>query len=69
MVNIQEVPSGGWYVEEVSAEEGMKKSAVVARALELAREGREEDLLREGYQGMAEHDLELRCTKSSSTSR
>jgi predicted transcriptional regulator len=52
-------PELGRYVEEVSAELGVKKSAVVERALEADRECREEDLLREGYEEMAEHDLAL----------
>ncbi len=52
-------PELGRYVEEVSAELGMKKSAVVERALEADRERREEDLLREGYEEMAAHDLAL----------
>ena len=52
-------PEMGRYVEELSAELGVKKSAVVERALELDRERRMEDLLREGYQERAEHDLAL----------
>jgi predicted transcriptional regulator len=52
-------PELGQYVEEVSAELGMKKSAVVERALEADRERRELDLLRQGYEEMAEHDLAL----------
>ena len=52
-------PELGRYVEEVSAELGVKKSAVVERALEADRERRELDLLREGYEEMAEHDLAL----------
>jgi predicted transcriptional regulator len=35
----------------------MKKSAVVERALEADRERRELELLREGYEEMARHDL------------
>jgi predicted transcriptional regulator len=52
-------PRLGQYVEEVSAELGMKKSAVIEHALEADRERRTEDLLREGYEEMAEHDLAL----------
>lgn len=52
-------PELGQYVEEVSAELGVKKSAVVAHALELDREHRMEDLLREGYEERAKHDLKL----------
>jgi predicted transcriptional regulator len=52
-------PETGRYVEELSAELGVKKSAVVERALEDYRERRMEDLLREGYEERARHDLEL----------
>lgn len=52
-------PEAGQFVEEVSAELGVKKSAVVEHALELARERRMEDLLREGYEERAEHDRKL----------
>ncbi|MBA3472241.1 MAG: hypothetical protein H0T57_03265 [Rubrobacter sp.] len=52
-------PELGQYVEEISSELGVKKSAVVERALEADRERRVEDLLREGYEEMAEHDLAL----------
>lgn len=52
-------PEVGRYVEELSAELGVKKSAVVERALELDRERRKELLMREGYEEMAEHDLAL----------
>ena len=52
-------PEMGRYVEEVSAEYGIKKSAVVEHALEVDRERRKESLMREGYEEMAEHDAEL----------
>jgi predicted transcriptional regulator len=52
-------PELGRYVEEVSAELGVKKSALVEHALEADRDRREEDLLREGYEEMAPHDLAL----------
>jgi len=52
-------PELGRYVEEVSAELGVRKSAVVERALEADRERREEEELAEGYKEMAEHDLAL----------
>ncbi len=52
-------PEVGQYVEELSAELGVKKSAVIERALEDYRERRIEDLLREGYEERAKHDLEL----------
>lgn len=52
-------PELGQYVEELSEELGVKKSAVVELALEADRERRTEDLLREGYEEMAEHDLAL----------
>lgn len=54
------VPSDlGGYVEEVSAETGLNKSAVVSRALEADRERRKEQLMREGYEEMAASDREL----------
>lgn len=37
----------------------MNKSAVVGQALEADRERRKELLMREGYEEMAERDLEL----------
>ena len=52
-------PELGRYVEEVSAELGVKKSAVVEHALEVDRQRRKELLMREGYEEMAEHDAEL----------
>jgi len=52
-------PELGRYVEDRSAELGVKKSAVVELALEADREKRLEDLLREGYEEMAEHDSQL----------
>ncbi len=52
-------PELGQYVEERSAELGVKKSTVVELALEADRERRLEDLLREGYEEMAEHDARL----------
>jgi hypothetical protein len=52
-------PEMGRYVEERSAELGVNKSAVVERALERDRESLMEDLLREGYQERAKHDLKL----------
>ena len=52
-------PELGRYVEELATDLGVKKSAVVERALEADRERHEEDLLREGYQEMAAHDLAL----------
>lgn len=52
-------PEMGQYVEELSAELGVKKSAVVEHALEVDRERRMEDLLREGYEERAKHDREL----------
>lgn len=54
------VPSElGQYVEELSAELGVKKSEVVSHALKDHRERRIECLLREGYEERAEHDAEL----------
>jgi predicted transcriptional regulator len=52
-------PEVGRYVEELSEEWGVKKSAAIERALKDHRERHMEDLLREGYQEMAEHDLAL----------
>lgn len=52
-------PDLGSYVEEMSAETGMNKSAVVSRALEADRERRKEQLMREGYEEMASSDHEL----------
>jgi predicted transcriptional regulator len=52
-------PEMGRYVEELSAELGVKKSAVVEHALEVDRQHRKELLMREGYEEMAEHDAEL----------
>ncbi len=52
-------PELGRYVEELSVELGLKKSAVVAHALEADRERRMELLLREGYEEFAGHDAEL----------
>ena len=52
-------PEVGRYVEELSTEWGVKKSAAVELALEAHRAQRMEDLLREGYEEMAEHDLAL----------
>lgn len=52
-------PETGQYVEELSTELGMKKSAVIEHALKADRERRMEDLLREGYEEMAEQDAEL----------
>ncbi len=52
-------PEMGRYVEELSAQLGMKKSAVVEHALEVDRQRRKELLMREGYEEMAEHDAEL----------
>ena len=54
------VPSElGRYVEERSAQEGVKKSAMVSRILEADRERYMDELLREGYEEMAERDEEL----------
>ena len=52
-------PEMGQYVEEISAQLGVKKSAVVEHALEIDRQRRKELLMREGYEEMAEHDAEL----------
>ena len=49
----------GRYVEEVSSEMGLKMSAMIGCALEVDRERRTEDLLREGYGESAAHDLEI----------
>ena len=49
----------GNYIEELSAEMGMNKSAVVSQVLADDRERRKEALLREGYEEMAPHDREL----------
>ena len=46
-------------MEDLSAELGVKKSAVVSQALEADRKRRKELLMREGYEEMAEHDAEL----------
>jgi hypothetical protein len=54
------VPSElGRYVEERSAQEGVKKSAMVSRILEADRERYMDELLREGYEEMTEHDRKL----------
>ena len=45
--------------ESSTRESGMNKSAVVGQALELDRQRRKELLMREGYEEMAEHHLEL----------
>lgn len=52
-------PELGRYVEERSAELGVKKSDVVSRALEADRERYIDDLLREGYEELAGQDAEL----------
>ncbi len=52
-------PEMGRYIEELSAELGVKKSEVVERALEAHLERRMEDLLSEGYKEVATHDLAL----------
>ncbi len=52
-------PEMGQYVEEISAQLGVKKSAVVEHALEVDRQRRKELLMRKGYEEMAEHDLSL----------
>lgn len=49
----------GHYLEERAAESGLNKSAVVSEALEMDRQHRKELLMREGYEEMAERDLEL----------
>ncbi len=49
----------GRYLEERAAESGMNKSAVVGQALELDRQRRKEELMREGYEELAGHHLEL----------
>ncbi len=54
------VPSDlGLYLEERAMETGLNKSAVVSQALELDRQCRKEHLMREGYEEMAERDLEF----------
>lgn len=60
-------PELGQYVEELSAELGVKKSEVVALALEADRERRMELLLREGYEEFAGHDAEFLEESSTST--
>lgn len=53
------VPSDlGLYLEERAMETGLNKSAVVSQALEVDRQCRKEHLMREGYEEMAEWDLE-----------
>jgi predicted transcriptional regulator len=52
-------PEMGEYVEKLSEELGVKKSAVVEHALEVDRQRRKELLMREGYEEMAEHDAQL----------
>jgi predicted transcriptional regulator len=52
-------PELGSYIEELSAETGMNKSAVVSQVLADDRERRKERLLREGYEEMAPYDREL----------
>lgn len=49
----------GNYLEELAAETGMNKSAVVSQVLADDRERRKERLLREGYEEMAPYDREL----------
>lgn len=49
----------GRYLEERAAETGLNKSAVVSEALELDRQRRKENLMREGYEALAEEHLEL----------
>lgn len=49
----------GNYLEERAEEASLNKSAVVGQALELDRRHRKELLMREGYEAMAEQDLEL----------
>lgn len=54
------VPSDlGLYLEERAMETGLNKSAVVSQALEVDRQRRKEHLMREGYEEMAERDLEF----------
>lgn len=52
-------PKVGVFVEERARELGLKKSAVIEEALEVAQRVYHEDLMREGYQEMAKHDAEL----------
>ncbi len=52
-------PELGRYLEERAAESGLNKSAVVGQALESDRQRRKEELMREGYEALAERDLEL----------
>lgn len=49
----------GSYIEELSAEMGMNKSAVVSQVLADDRKRRKEQLLHEGYEEMAPYDREL----------
>jgi len=49
----------GSYIEELSAETGMNKSAVVSQVLAEDRERRKKQLLREGYEEVAPYDQEL----------
>lgn len=49
----------GDYLEQRSAITGMNKSAVVSRAIEAEKEREEEELMREGYEEMATHDLKM----------
>ncbi len=54
------VPSElGRYVEERSAELGVKKSTVIGRLLEADRARYMDELLREGYEEMAEQNRKL----------
>lgn len=52
-------PELGKYVEELSEELSVTRSAVVSQALELDRQRRKELLMREGYEEVAEEHLEL----------
>lgn len=52
-------PELGRYIEERSAELGVKRSYVVSRALEADRERYTDELLREGYEELVEQDVEL----------
>ena len=49
----------GSYIDELSEETGMNKSAVVSQVLAEDRERRKELLLREGYEEMTPYDQEL----------
>ena len=49
----------GRYLEERAEKEGLKKSAVVGRALKLDRQRLRDELLVEGYREMGEHDLKI----------